>query len=423
MNRWNGILLMTAAFAVLDSACDKSNDKGGKSAGTLPAEVSGRVQEADLTTVRLTTQAEQRLGIQTVPVEIKDVPHTRTYPGEVMIPPGRAIVVSAPVAGVVTLPSQRKTEPSPGMHVTPAESLLLLVPGAMDNGNALAASDRISLTKARADVLAARVEAEGQVREAQVRIDAAKVNLDRAEALKRENAGSQRAFDEARAVYQLADAAQASARDRLAALAGVLSELDAGRQAAIPMVAPVSGVIRSIYVAPGQAVPSGAALFEVVALNPLWVRVPVYVGDIDQLVADGTASLHGLSGHSRTDFLTARRVFPPGSADPVAATVDLYYEVADAEQRLRPGERVGAVIKTWDQDTGLVVPYSAILYDINGGTWVYEKTVPNTYVRRRVAIRVVVNGKALLARGPSPGANIVTAGAAELFGTEFGAGK
>jgi cobalt-zinc-cadmium efflux system membrane fusion protein len=40
-----------------------------------------------------------------------------------------------------------------------------------------------------------------------------------------------------------------------------------------------------------------------------------------------------------------------------------------------------------------------------------------------VEVRRVVNSLAVLARGPAVGAKVVTAGAAEIFGTEFGTGK
>jgi hypothetical protein len=67
------------------------------------------------------------------------------------------------------------------------------------------------------------------------------------------------------------------------------------------------------------------------------------------------------------------------------------------------------------------VPSAAILRDIHGGEWVYQRTAPDTFVRQRVEVASEGGGRALLARGLSAGAQIVTDGAAELFGTEFGA--
>lgn len=70
-----------------------------------------------------------------------------------------------------------------------------------------------------------------------------------------------------------------------------------------------------------------------------------------------------------------------------------------------------------------MVPTDAIVYDLNGGSWVYEATGATTFVRRRIEIQSQVGPKTLVTRGIAAGKKVVTAGAAELFGTEFGAGK
>ena len=64
-----------------------------------------------------------------------------------------------------------------------------------------------------------------------------------------------------------------------------------------------------------------------------------------------------------------------------------------------------------------------MLHDIHGGSWVYESTAPQVYVRRRVQVRHVVGELAVLHSGPKPGTRVVTDGAAELFGAELGTGK
>ena len=64
-----------------------------------------------------------------------------------------------------------------------------------------------------------------------------------------------------------------------------------------------------------------------------------------------------------------------------------------------------------------------MLYDAHGGTWVYQKAGAHAYHRRRVEVKTVVDSLAVLAGGLEPGTEVVTDGAAELFGTEFGIGK
>lgn len=65
-----------------------------------------------------------------------------------------------------------------------------------------------------------------------------------------------------------------------------------------------------------------------------------------------------------------------------------------------------------------VIPYSAVLYDVNGDTWVYTNVEPLVFVRHRVSIDRIDGDNAVLLDGPPPGTMTVTVGAAELYGTE-----
>jgi multidrug efflux pump subunit AcrA (membrane-fusion protein) len=124
-----------------------------------------------------------------------------------------------------------------------------------------------------------------------------------------------------------------------------------------------------------------------------------------------------------TGIVSASPVQGPPLSDAGAASSDLYYELPNRHGALRIGERVGVTLVTRETADALAVPASAVLYDMHGGTWVYVRTAPAVFVRTRVDVRHVVGGFAVLGRGLTEGAEVVTAGAAELFGTEFGAGK
>lgn len=70
----------------------------------------------------------------------------------------------------------------------------------------------------------------------------------------------------------------------------------------------------------------------------------------------------------------------------------------------------------------MVVPYSALLYDVEGRIWVYENPSPNVYIRHEVKVDFIQKDKAVLLDGPPAGTQVVTVGAAELFGTEYEVG-
>ena len=101
------------------------------------------------------------------------------------------------------------------------------------------------------------------------------------------------------------------------------------------------------------------------------------------------------------------------SADSQSSTVDLFYELTNAQAAYRPGQKVGVRLVLKNPAQSLVVPYDSILYDMYGSAWVYENTQDRVYVRRRVKVDHVLGEFAILSRGPEIGAQVVTAGAAE----------
>ncbi len=360
---------------------------------TAPAKVeNGGIKEADLAKITLTPEAESRLGIETAAVALKPAAATRAYAGELVLPPGHAITVAAPVAGAL---SPAETAPAAGMRVKPGQPVFRLLP----------------MLPVQRDL---RLIAETEVAAAAARVENAKAHAARADRMLRDRVGSVRAKEDAAQELQLAETAFAAARSKLDQLNRAPLDADV----TVTVSAPQAGIVRQVYAAAGQAVSAGAPLFEVARFDPLWVRVPVYTGEMARLQPGAAARI---AAGGRT--YTAQPIPAPPSADPLAATADLYFALPNAEGRLRPGERVDVTLPAQGRAERLQAPWSAVLHDVHGGAWVYENTAPHVFVRRRVEVDHVEGGMAVLARGPAPGARLVTAGAAELFGTEFGAGK
>lgn len=66
-----------------------------------------------------------------------------------------------------------------------------------------------------------------------------------------------------------------------------------------------------------------------------------------------------------------------------------------------------------------LVPYAALIYDVDGGTWVYTNPAPLTFVRASVDVDTIQGGMAMLSEGPPAGTAVVIVGGAELYGAEF----
>lgn len=76
-----------------------------------------------------------------------------------------------------------------------------------------------------------------------------------------------------------------------------------------------------------------------------------------------------------------------------------------------------------DEGPRLVVPFSSLIYDINGGTWVYINPESLQYLRVPVTVDYVKGDQVVLTEGPSVGTAVVTVGVAELHGADTGVGK
>jgi multidrug efflux pump subunit AcrA (membrane-fusion protein) len=182
-------------------------------------------------------------------------------------------------------------------------------------------------------------------------------------------------------------------------------------------------MLRALHAAVGEVVAAGGPLFEVMDGDVVWIKVPVYAGELADIAASKPARFWMNLTHDQTGAREAQPVAAPPSATALSSAVDLYYQVPNAGNELRPGQRVDVELRLDEQPESLVVPWSAIVHDIQGGAWVYEQTAPECFVRRRVQVKYVLDGRAVLDTAIKPGAKIVTAGVIELFGTEFGFGK
>ncbi|MCP3101519.1 efflux RND transporter periplasmic adaptor subunit [Myxococcus sp. K15C18031901] len=371
--------------------------EGGKPAAPPPpATVSAHVPESSLATVTLRPEAEARLDLQVQPVRAQRAERKHVLGGEVVVPSGNALVVTAPVAGVVTLVGPPESLRA-GAAVKRGEVLLRLVP--------LAAVDR--------DL---RAQAQRAVDSALAREEAAAARLARAERVLKDGAGTERAVEEARADHAVAQAELQAARSRLEMVGRSPLEADVSLQVRVPR----DGVLRQVAVAPGQSLAAGATLFEVVGVSANWVRVPLFVDEAARLKSDAPVRIHGLLSGKDTG-VEALPVSGPPAADPTSATVDVFYELP-ASARFAPGQRVGVSLTSGDAQEVLAVPSSSVVYDALGGAWVYVRQQEHVYARSRVDVLRLEGTELLLARGPSVGTPVVVTGAAELFGTEFGAG-
>jgi RND family efflux transporter MFP subunit len=404
--RWFFLLLIAVTGTISGWSMFAERTDTAKAQAPVPAKVAKIVKEEQLNTITLTERAFDSLDLQIGTVERKTVERRRVHGGEVTAPVGKSLIVAAPVSG--TLRSTAAPAFRAGDRVQKGTALFELLPLVTPEG--------------RANLAAAKSDAQGQVKTAETQLAAAQTALDRAKKLLSGDAGSRRAVDEAQAQFDLATQTLSAANARFKVMESAIGKIEEGTAAPIPVTAPEDGILQSVSAVSGQTVPAGALLFNVVNLSTVWVRVAVYVGDLTEIDIKAEAMIGHLTAPPGSFKLPARAIAAPPTANAATGTVDLYYELEN-HSRFRPGERVGASLALTTEANSLTVPWSAVVHDIHGGTWVYEALGEREFNRRRVIVRYVVDGTAVLEVGPPAGTRIAAVAAQELFGTETGFSK
>ena len=70
-----------------------------------------------------------------------------------------------------------------------------------------------------------------------------------------------------------------------------------------------------------------------------------------------------------------------------------------------------------------MIPTAAVIYSPDGAAWTYVAVGPRSYLRHAIVIVRVIGTEALLSSGPAAGTAVVTIGAPELLGAEYGVGE
>jgi hypothetical protein len=160
--------------------------------------------------------------------------------------------------------------------------------------------------------------------------------------------------------------------------------------------------------------------------NQVWVRVPLNERDMKMVARNQPAWVIPLSIDEEEDSDEEEGIF--AELDDILGEDDgeaLYYLVNSTQTDLLSGERVFVEVSLSESgEVRNVIPYAALIYDVNGGTWVYTKE-PNTlaFVRQGIIVDYIIGDVAVLTEGPSAGTEVVIVGGEELFGTETGVSK
>lgn len=373
-----------------------------KISSTQPKMAEAPFSETSLNTVRITEAAYQKLGIQHTTVTRKHMTLSQSYGGDILIPSGNVVTLSTPLSG--KLLQFNKNALQPGTPVHSGQLLYRILP--------------IISTDTRANLVNALADADSQVKVAQTQVESSKVALTRAKKLLEDLAGSQRSVDDATASYQLAERNLEAAMVKKNALQQMVS---VGTLQALDFRAPKTGVISNLFASNDQLLSAGNPILEISSYDTLWCRVQVPSSELETIDKTADAEIQLLSGKSDSEPMLVKPIIGLPTADPLTGTVHLYFAIDQNRLALLPQQRVAVSLKTRKfQETAISVPYSAVVFDIYGNSWVYQQVSTNHFKRIRVSISHVSRKTAYISEGLPEGVSVVTNGALELFAVETG---
>jgi cobalt-zinc-cadmium efflux system membrane fusion protein len=313
----------------------------------------------------LSKDAQFLLDVRTATSALQPIQRRLVVAGHVVPRTDRQAMVFAPVAGRIrTAPGSPL--PRVGQHVTRGQVLAELV-------QTLTAADSAQLG-------GERIRAESASGQARVAVDLARKNVQRMQSL----GGVVAAKEVQRAQAELQTAQQDLERSqRERSLLSGAGSAGGGRITTLPLVSPLDGVLVQAHATEGEQAEPGKKLFTVVDSSVVWVEAHVFSQDV-ALAAAATDAQVQVDAFADTWF-AARLLSIGQTVDDQARTLEVLFEVDNADGRLRPGMFATVAVGLEAPTERLSVPTSAIL-QIEGRSVVFVHTAPETFVQREVVL-------------------------------------
>ena len=278
-------------------------------------------------------------------------------------------------------------------------------------------------TLTRATVFEDKTKAQADVQSAQQTYDAAKKVYESRVALQKEGALAQKLVDDAKVAMVQAQSALETARRHLEALNQVSqqqairsaeAQVNAAKahyeNAAVQLsyakvLSPINGVVSDRPVYPGEMPPSGAPIVSIVDISQVVARANVPVKEAAAVKVGNPARIAGPDG----DLPGKVTVVSP-AVDPSTTTVEVWVQVANPGERLKPGGTVHVSIIAETIQNTLVVPATALLNSDEGGQKIMIVTGGNTARERKVSVGVRQGDRVQILSGIQPGDQVITSG-------------
>lgn len=270
-----------------------------------------------------------------------------------------------------------------------------------------------AVIKAQTDLEAAR----------EARDNARKV-LESRQQLFKQGALAGRLVDESQVAYTQAESAFRAAQEHFRVLQAVRTDQIKGAAAQVEsakahlqsqeaqvaysrVVSPISGIVADRPLNNGEMANTGTPLLTIVNVSKVVARVNVPQAEAATVKLGQTAKL--TQPDTKEEVEGKVTVVSP-AADPNTTTVQVWIQVDNPENRLKPGTTMHAAIATEVFKAATVVPIAAILPGEGGGTAVLTVSQDSVAHKRKVALGVHEGTQVQILSGVNPGEEVVIVG-------------
>ena len=268
------------------------------------------------------------------------------------------------------------------------------------------------------------VKAQTDLESARDARESAKHLLESRQQLFKQGALAGRSVDEAQVAYTQADSQYRAAEAHLKSVESMRQDQLNGATAQVKsakahfdsqeaqvgysrIISPISGVVADRPLNVGEMANPSAPLITVVDISRIVARINVPQSEASAVKVGQTASL--TQPDSQEEMEGKVTVVSP-AADPNTTTIQIWIEIANPDERLKPGASVHAAIATEVYKAATVVPSAAILPGEEGGTAVLTVSADSVAHKRAVKLGVREGNQVQLLSGANPGEEVVVVG-------------
>jgi RND family efflux transporter MFP subunit len=257
-------------------------------------------------------------------------------------------------------------------------------------------------------VICPPLEGTGSWVERRFAYDRARKEFERAERLIAREAISQREYDEIRNKWLVEKASFETV------LQGVTVETAAeeGGEVHLALNSPISGIVASVSVMPGQTVEAGQRLMTIVDPGTVWLRADMFEKDYYRMGAPMGARL-AIPGAEAPVIIEPEDLMllsRGGMFDRESMTIPVIFEIDNSDGMLKIGQTVQMEIFTGKETSAVAIPEQSII-DEDYARYVFVQHGGESFEKRAVKTGARSGGLVEIVEGLNAGERVVTRGA------------